>query len=368
VNRNLGKAPQSSKTPVDVALNSIELIDKQKKLLEKGENKLLAMKADFGHIMKIDTNALGAAARQLDAAKVKFTSIPGTIAAFQKKKSETIEAMRKKFKEGLANYDVGKLKDIQPDMDIDALLDLHIGKPGSLWHSSGMRFVERCRDMLPEDPETFGILRGLGFRTYTIERSWLGINRESIRFEREDWGLKPSDDGDDPRALFISAGIVIPCFDGPDLQRITVRPVFDQSKTLSINQISMKCMDSRNDTRVDGSRDPAMVLGFEEGKPLVCVADELEALLLHQELGKFYAITAMNGPSIPLDKETASAIQKSPQFLVVSYPDILDHAPDSLESWKNICPHAQMIALPEGKNIFEAKKPARTCGSGSWMH
>ena len=63
-----------------------------------------------------------------------------------------------------------------------------------------------------------------------------------------------------------------------------------------------------------------MVLAPAEGKPFVCVANDVEAILLNQELGDFCAVSAMKDPSVKPPRDAADAVKKSPQFLVVSYP------------------------------------------------
>ncbi|HOW55202.1 MAG TPA: DUF2169 domain-containing protein [Syntrophorhabdaceae bacterium] len=361
--QNLGHAPKSVKTPVEVALQSIALIEKQKKLLAAGEKKILAMKAEYGHMMKMDASGFTKAASRLDNAARKLAAIPGEVKAFEKEKAEHLGKMKEQFKKSLTAADLSKME--ESGVGLDSLFEAYEGKPGDPWHEQGMRFIEACRDRLTQDPGVMSCLRGLGLRPYTLKRSWIGINREKARFERVSWGLKPPEEKtDDPEALIIPAGLVIPRFEGAKLQRITLRPVLDDTGAFPVpKDLPGAILDEGKDAPVEGSQEFAMALGPGEGKPFVRAADELEAILLHQELGDFCAVVAMKDPSAKLDKDTGSALQTAPQFLVVSYPDTPGNAGTDISAWKKLCPEAQHIELPAGRNLFEAKK----AGADIWQ-
>ncbi len=354
--QNLGRAPKPVRTPSEVAMQSMALIDQQKQLLAESEKKILSMKADYGHMMKIDTSGFAMAAKRLDEAKAKLATIPGKVEAINQQKAENLQKMKEHFKKSFGKMDLSKLK--ESGIDIDSIFAAYQEEPGNPWHESGMHFIERCRDELGKDPVTLAVLSGLGFRRYTLKRSWIGINKEEIRLDRNAWGLKTPNKGtDDPDALIIPAGLVIPRFDGEALERITIRPVFGQPGTaVTSTHISVACIDSSRDTLVEGSNGIAMAHGSGEGKPFIRVADELEAILLHQELGDFCAVAAMKDPSIKADKETGGVIQKAPQFLVVFYPDSKEPADRDVEPWKKLCPEAQSLTLPQGRNLFEVKR------------
>ncbi|MDD3846835.1 MAG: DUF2169 domain-containing protein [Syntrophorhabdaceae bacterium] len=354
--RNLGHAPKSVKTPAEVALQSVALIEKQRKLLLAGEKKILAVKAEYGHMMKMDTSGFTKAASQLDKSARKLAAIPGKIEAFKKEKAEYLGKMKEQFKKSLTPLELSKME--ESGVDIDSLFAAYGGKPGDPWQEQGMRFIEECRDRLTQDPEIMSAFRGLGLRPYTLKRSWIGINREEVRLDRSTWGLKPPDKkADDPEALIVPAGLVIPRFEGAKLQRIALRPVLDNTGAFPVpKDLPGATLDGGKDVPVEGSEDFVMALGSGEKKPFVRVADELEAILLHQELGDFCAVVAMKDPSAKLDKDTGGALQTAPQFLVVSYPDTSGRAATDISEWRKLCPEAQHIELPRGKNLFEAKK------------
>ncbi len=107
---------------------------------------------------------------------------------------------------------------------------------------------------LIKDPEMMSAFRGLGFRPYTLKRSWVGINPEEARLERKTWGLTQPGKGPDPDVLIIPAGLVIPRFNGAALEHITVRPL-PQGPGIPTPAVLMGAlMDTESDTSSKGQR------------------------------------------------------------------------------------------------------------------
>lgn len=360
--QNLGHAPKSVKTPVEAAIQSMAIIDQQKNLLAESEKRILSLKADYGHLMKINTGGFETAAKRLDEAKKKLAAIPAKMEAIKKTGAENLKKMKDLAKQ--AHSDIGSAKLQEYGIDIDSLFEFK-DKPGDPWHESGMRFLEECRDRLAKDPEIVSAFRALNFRPYTLKRSWMGVTKEETRFDRTAWGLKVPGKGAYPDSLVLPPGLVIPRFNGAALEHITIRPLPDvHAATLTAAALSAALMSTGSDTFVEGSKETAIALGCAEGKPFIIVANDAEAVLLHQELGDFCAVAAMGDPSAKPWKEAAEAIKKAPQMLVVSYPDPSGRTVDAdMAPWKKLCPGAESIRLPEGKNIIEAKK----AGADLWQ-
>ncbi|MEN6616986.1 MAG: pentapeptide repeat-containing protein, partial [Syntrophorhabdus sp.] len=226
-------------------------------------------------------------------------------------------------------------------------------KTGNPWHTSGMLFLERCREELIHDPAMMSAFRSLGLRPYTIARSWLGINRSDIRFDREEWGLPPAKDAPgDPHGLVIPAGLVIPFFEGPDLQKITVRSIPGTAQVHSIPNLCEYFTESLRDCTLDASEDQALSLDTQAGKPFVCVKDPVEAIFLNQELAGLCAVISMKDPAEPAGKDVGHILAAAPQLIVISYPGREDPPP---ESWKKVCPEAEFLAVPHGRDLFDTK-------------
>lgn len=351
---HLGKAPKAVRTPVEVVKDSLALIDKQKQLLADSEKRILAAKSRFGHMIKIDTSGFAVAAKSLDEAKSKLSAVPVMLEDIAKKNAENMKELKGALHE---IYDKSDFLTVNPGaVDADAILDMYKEKPRDLWQDSGMRFLERCREELMQDPDMMTAFRSLGLRPYTLKRAWVGLNRQEARFERAAWALKPGKDDADPDTLVIPAGLVIPRFAGAAIDTIMVRPIFG-SAAASAASLAQASRDGSRDVPVEGSKGNAMVLGGEEGKPFVRFADELEALLARQELGDFCAFTAMRDPSAPVDGDPKKALTGAPQFLITVYPVPEGSAGTvGMESWKAAAGTAEPLALPKGRDLFGAKK------------
>lgn len=354
--QNLGHAPKVLRTPAEVAVQSIAIIDKQKKLLADGEKRLLEAKAQFGHLTKIDTSGFAMAAKNLDAAKAKLATIPDKVNNFKKTEVENLKKLKDQLTKLYGNPELAKLK--TGGIDVDAIFKAYEKEPVDPWQESGMRFLEDCRDTLMNDPGLMTAFRGLGFRAYTLKRSWIGMAKDEARFDRAAWGLKTPGKGADPDALVIPAGLVIPRFNGASLEHVTVRPLpAGQNVHMTPAALLDALMSIEADTPIEGSKGTAMALGEAEGKPFIRVANDMEAVLLHQELGNFCAVVAMKDASAKPCKEAAGAIKKAPQFLVV-YPagTMMDKIGADIDPWNKLCAGAEPLILPEGKNVMEAKK------------
>lgn len=389
VARGLGQAPRPVRTPAEVVAETVAVIDKQTAALHEGEKRILETKAKYGHMMKIDVSGFAKARDRLAKAKADLLTIPATVEKAYAQKAEYAKKMEEQVKKVFGKVDPSLLK--KAGVNPDSVLDAFKEGPKNLWHEQGMRFVEKCRDQLENDPELFAVLSGLGVRRYTIKRSWLGINLEATRHSREAWGLKPDEkSGENPDDLVIPPGLIIPRFDGPTLDKIIVRPMADDSLPNPPPQRDGRpspqagegerergpclgeasrwkdfAVDHSRDRLVEGSQETAMSLATGEGKPFIRVADELEAILLHQEIRDFCAVIAMKDPGTKPDKETAEFMKKAPRLLVVVYPNSSSQADRDIEPWRELYPRAEPLAIPTGKNLFEAKKAG--CDIWQWV-
>jgi uncharacterized protein YjbI with pentapeptide repeats len=153
----------------------------------------------------------------------------------------------------------------------------------------------------------------------------------------------------------VPPGLVIPRFQGPLLEHIVIRPLPDREELLKPASLSAAIVDQGADTVIEGSKDTVMALSTGEGKPVVCVATEPEALLLRQEIGDMCGIIAMKDPALKPHKDVAAVLPKAPQFLLVIPADAMPEGID-MPGWKKLCPASEMLRLPEGKDVIEAKK------------
>lgn len=335
--QGLGRAPQPVRTPKEIVAQSLRQIDRQGKQLDEAEQGLLAMKSQYGHLAKIDLGGFERGRQGLADAKTKLQALNGKIDEVHEKIGKAQDKMKDQLK-GLKGKMPPALLGQHGLDDPDKLFEPFQMGPQHLWHDMGMRFIEACRDNLRENHDVYGRLRSLGLRPYTIKRHWLGLNTEIQEHDPAHWGLKKKESA----SHLLPAGLIIPRFDGATLDKITVRPGGGT--------------DPSADLLIEGSKDAPLVLGAGEGKPWVRVADELEAVLLHQELGDFCTIIAMANPDKRPDKGGSALLKDAPQFLVVRYPESREPGDCDAELWKKIHPLAEPLPLPSGKNLFAAKK------------
>jgi uncharacterized protein YjbI with pentapeptide repeats len=354
--RGLGQAPSPARTPAEVVAETVAVIDKQTEVLAEGEKRILETRAKYGHMMKIDVSGFSRAKEQLAAAREKLLAIPAKVEKAYAQKAEAMKDAKEHIEKAFGRLDPSIRK--KAEGDLAGLMVALQEPPKNLWHEEGIRFVEKCRKSLEEDPEFLAALRGLGFRQYTIHRSWLGKNGDERHFSRKGWGLEPArDNPENPDNLLIPPGLLIPRFNGPTLDKIKVRPVMDEGTAAAGKAVGKGLViNNSRDSLVDGSQESAMSFASGEGKPFIRVADELEAILLHQEIGDFCAVIAMKDPTTKPDDETAGFLKKAPQFLVVAYPQSSVPEDKNIEPWRKVFPQAEPMILPEGRSLFEAKK------------
>ncbi len=350
VDQGLGLAPRPQHTPQEMIAKGLAQIDKGRETLDMGEKRMIEAKAQFGHLMKIDPGRFTAARESLDKIKQSLQEFSVRI---EKSMSEA-NGLREKARKGLqekTGLDPAILKILK-----EKNIELPQIPPGpfeipaeKLWHTNGMRFIERCRENLESNPDAINSIRGLGLRPYMIKRSWLGLNPEEAQFDAAQWGLDPDKDGD---KIVIPPGLIIPCFVKADLIRITVRPGFPAAPN-SWRIDPLRITDSSEDFIVKGSREEAMAIGPGD-KPFLRVADEMEAILIFQEAGGACGIISMKTPDGKPDDECAEYLKSAPQFLAVKYPG---SDPAEMESWKKINPESEWLAMPpEGVNLYDARR------------
>lgn len=353
--RNLGEAPKPVRTPHETIANSLGIIDQAQGRLNDAEKRLLEMKANYGHLMKIDLSGFSAAREQFGGAKEKLANMALMVENVKSQSRANLSLMEAQTQKSLSGINPAILKKSQfdPENFFAAFKD---GQTDP-WHSSGMRFIEQCRDHLLNHAGLLSALSSLGLRHYHVQRAWLGINPEDQHFSRSQWGLQPDgNSSENPDELVIPAGFIIPRFAGAKLDKITVRPFADDAKEPIVNKdFIMALMKNSKDAIVSGSQSKALVFSAGD-KAFIRVADELEAIFLNQELGGICAVIAMKNQDIKPDDQTAVFLKKAPQFLVVIYQNEQKEANQSIKGWNKVYPQAEPLSLPTGQNLFEAKK------------
>jgi hypothetical protein len=190
--------------------------------------------------------------------------------------------------------------------------------PANEWVKKCSAFVDYCKSQLwgEEGKNTLDWLRSeRGLSEETIKTFHLGWNPKDLWNERKTWGL-PDELKPDGKAkkLWLPAGVVIPCYTDMALQRARIR-------RFNPEQGSRYCI-------VSGSSTGPMILGNNR-RVFVIVESELDALLLHQEIGDMAGVISLGNAQTRPDKVTAELLLGADLVLIALDGD----DPGAKEAW-----------------------------------
>lgn len=304
--------------------------------------------AENGHLVAIDLGVF-------DAMRAKLAEVGQNIEKATTKLAEVKQTAEAK-RVAAVKETSGRLKAIKPEilqkagLDPDAALppDFPFHKKGDPWHERGMPFVAACRRALDDDADALRGLTALGLTRQTIHRAWLGVNPLERREVGPDWGLKQEGE------FALPAGLILPRFDGPKLNRILLRTGPPETGTDALVPGSDKTpLFLPSATLIDLPTMPGA-----QAAPVVCVPDELQALLLEQEVGDCCSVVALASPKETPGKEAAEALKAAQAFLVVLPAGwAADPAlKKAWEGWKGAHAAAEPLELEHGRTLFEARR------------
>ncbi|NEX17096.1 MAG: hypothetical protein C1943_10805 [Halochromatium sp.] len=226
------------------------------------------------------------------------------------------------------------------------------------WHEAGYPFVVRCRKDLELDEEAQAELHRLGLEPETLRRHWLGLSAQARDWPGTEFGLDPD------QQVALPAGLVLPRFDGPKLNRILVRPKGpDDSYSLPLGE-----------TLASGSDESALFLesatlidlpglAAADAAPVLIVASELEGLYAEQEVGDFCSVLAAESATTALPQAATKALKAAPVVLVALPERYAASAALSkqLRAWQLATPQAAPLEMLAGSTLFETrtKEPVR---------
>ena len=324
--RALGKAPVMKYSPAELGNMKDRLINQGLAAVNRGESLARAMLVEHGHLVKIDLDKFARVRGKLEAAKAKMDEAVSKGQEALAQKDKIIKDLGKHFRESLTPEQLAE-KNIDPDDP------LPWGRVNP-WHDRGFPLVVKWRKNLEFDEQVRARLLKLGLNRRSLKRSWVGWNPEPFNFIPEEWGLSP----DEFEPTEIPAGWVIPHFDGPVLDRIAVRPEW-------------------NEEAVDlpGSSEEPWAHVLEGQTPLIRVGDELEAILVRQEVGDAVNIVVLEGPDQKPGPEAEQARERA-EVLLVLLPEESGETRNEAEKWTEKHDLAQPHFLPKGQNLFEARE------------
>jgi len=345
----LGKTPtMPTQEPEEVLAKSKAMLAEHSKRIDELEAMTRKMHAENGHRVEIN---LGVFDKFRGKIKQMGQKIEQTTIKLSATKKE-LEATRVKEVGEMS----GKLKAIKPEylekagFDPDEALppDFPFHKKVNPWHDRGFPLVVQCRKKLDDDRQTLRKLTVLGLSRKTIKHAWLGVNSGELAENTEDWGLDKAED------FTIPAGLVLPRFDGPVLNRILCL----KGEPADNNEFLVPGADEDplflpSSTLIDLPTMPAAA-----GAPIVCVPNELQALFLEQEVGDCCSIIALSSPGDKPGKDAADALKNAQVFLVVQ-PEKWEQDKNlkaQWDDWKDVSKVAEPMELEHGTTVFQSRK------------
>ncbi len=341
----LGKTPVFKRTPLEMEEQVRTLTAGQLKRVDALESMAGEMHARWGHLVGIDLTVFdklrdkvkGASGRLGDTAK----KIHKAKNRLSQKKEETLKQQTQIFKD---NYTPRMLEKYGIDPDCLQLSE----EKEHPWHTQGFPQVVQWRKNLEKMPPVLELLGQMGLQRETMEKAWLGWNPDALEQRPPDWGLeaKPPEE-----KLALPAGLVLPRFDGPLLNRILIRPAGEEGDNVTRPMLTANAADKA----VKGSdTTPLFLEAAIPGGPVVVLADELQTLYAEQELGDFCGVLCLSSPGETPPPEASDAV-KAASLLVVVLPcgARKDHSP--FKDWQKAFGNATLLALPEGETVFDAR-------------
>ena len=331
----VGKAPRMQRTPQEMVEGARKNIADSMANLDKQEAMVRDMHAKYGHKVAIDL-------AMFDRIRTKLAAMEGKVSQVLTK-ATAAQAKGDKIKADMGAVLKAKLTPEQLEqsgIDPDNLLSPKKVNP---WHDRGFPLVIQWRKNLEKDATTRKRLHDLGLADHSIKRAWLGITSEPVEEAAENWGMPPA-------AMNLPAGLAMPRFNEATLTAVRVRPG--------------ELASGNTDYLVPQSEAPPLFLpAVDDGTPVICVADELEAWLVEQEIGDCCAVLAMEVPGDKPDKTAADALTAAPAILVV-LPDAGDGSPKGWPDWQQAIPDGTPAVLPSGKTLFDVHKKE---GTRNWL-
>ncbi len=350
----LGQEPAMPRTADEMVTMGQRVADGNFKTLDQLEKVAKDLHGQFGHMVKIDLTVFDRMRAKVQETMAGARKTAEAIKAGQAKAEATKKAVLEKANASLdtmTDPEFIRSKGIDPELvgkhiDMSTRFSLPEGT-GNPWHDSGFPFVIACRRALENDFQVQDALHALGLPDRVIRRAWLGINPSERLEDPVAWGLAkpPAPGAPAPAPLRIPAGLILPRFDGPTLNRILVRAGYEDCDFDHF----------LTETLVQGSAElPLALPPPEPGGYWVRVADELQALFMEEEIGDACGVVAMSDAGQAPDDATLKAIAEKDVFLIVM-PDGTTNNSAAWAPWPQTFKNARLLTLPKGNSVFEAR-------------
>lgn len=330
--------------PEEMLAKSKKMLAGQHQVLDKLETMAQKAYAQHGHRAEINLGVF-------DSLRTTMASISQNIERATQDLSRSKKAILDDTKSSVQQTR-DKLKAIKPDVLAKAGVDPDEVLPDNFpfnqkvdpWHDRGFPYVVACRKSLEDDKQTMSMLTALGLDEDTIDRYWLGVSHKAQSELVQSWGIEGEEE------FTLPVGIWVPRFDGPVLTRIQCYSNYAEGgEPFLVPESDATPLFIPSATLIDL---PSLIVA--EQAPVICVADELQALFMEQEVGDCCSILALRDPSEQLSDKAAAAFDQS-QYVLVVRPTNWQQDNDLKQEWSEwLTLHAQIwpIELECGQTVF----------------
>ncbi len=339
--RSLNPTPRAPTPPAAMIAKGHARLDASEALLGKLEAMAAGMRAKHGHLVHVDMGVFSRMRQTIAAQRQHLDKAGKSVRDAEK---EIQEGREKAHAIALERKKALEARGLKADFDPD---DVLLGPKELRWQKAFWQHVPQWQEHLRQNDALRAKLHDLGLRDATLDNAFLGLNPAPLRLERRLWGLPPG--ADDLEHFTIPAGLVLPRFIGSTPAALHLRENVPQLPPFPA---------AGPDTLVPGSKPPPkapLLLAARESKPLVIVADSLEALLLAQECGDLCAVLAAPNPADDPGEDALKLAKAAPLVLVAPTAKDEPQAEEIVARWHKTFPQAQRWRLPH-QGLIHAKR------------
>lgn len=219
--------------------------------------------------------------------------------------------------------------------------------PGEQWQAQAEKLTAWAHQHLLAMPEHLQWLAGRGIGLDTVKTSFLGWNPgqkgKDLWRPRQSWGLPEeiNEETGKPRRLWFPQGLVIPCFNRGQVQRLRIRRPAGEPRYYVVP---------------GSSRAPLYLARHHQA--VVVVESELDALALAEAAGDLLGVYAIGNSSAKPDADSCERLREMDVLLIATdfdEPDAKGNRPGAKASrwWLETFPRARRWPPAAGKDPGE---------------
>lgn len=326
----LGNAPVAHTTPEQKTQDAKKVMQASIDLFKKGEQKMIQLKSEFGHIMKIDPSIYAKAAEKMKLGMVKMDKLAKSGRKVLDDADDILKRMSENTKK-MRNIELEK----RLNLDVEDINFSIYPKEWTKWTIEGHKFVSTCWYTLRQGCDHLTKLQSLGISKRIINKALFGYNSEPFKISNEKWGFE-----ENTEEIIIPVGFIMPYYEGAILKRIRILPNVQA--------------DESEGFIVPGSIDTPLSVGLDDSKAAVAVEKEIEAWKLFSEIDDFAGTITLASADISPSDIDAEKIKNTPIYLKVLPKDEIKAKAIMADGWLDA--GLTPMLLEKESNIFDAEK------------